>query len=395
MSKKNNNTLSLDGKINKLEDDLLSVNVTFYPSNSELEFIQSSLEKRIEGDDPDQFFLIETDGEIEAVDIYSFDHCFSCKHTALLKLIRENPDKKFLGCVYETEIPDANHPILQVVFTMFDEDSNSETEEDEVNLDDLFDEDDSFKEDEDDFDALDEEDDDLFDEEDDDDLDDIDTYSIEDVWVKGFVHLTEKQKDYVRNDIKVGDRVFLRHEFDNPVDSNALLVLHEGIKIGYVQAHKAPIILQMLQLDAIGFIQISSIDDSDPDNVFVNIDVYYKDEDGYEDLPYYPLEGRQISVAQPDLWTNQKDYLEDWHLNLNTDQLCYKFKELYDSAAIEEDALIGVCFDMVIKHYLDGTGITDDCIEKEALLLKNETSKKILRKQVESYMESMGFEFRK
>lgn len=70
-------------------------------------------------------------------------------------------------------------------------------------------------------------------------------------------------------------------------------------------------------------------------------------------------------------------------------------REYPRNLAIEEDALIGVCFDMVIKHYLDGTGITDDCIEKEGSLLKSETSKKVLRKQVESYMESMGFEFRK
>lgn len=371
MSRKKNQNLSLDGKIVNLSEDLLSANVTFYPSNSELEFLRSSLEKRIEGDDQDSFFLIETDGEVEAVELYSKGHCFSCKHNALVQLIRENPNKLFIGSVNDIELPDANHPILQVAFMMVDKNSNIETNEENEDLDDFADDDDE------------------------NDLDDIDTYSIEDVWVKGFAHLTNRQKDYVRNDIKVGDRVFLRHEFDNPVDSNALLVLHEGIKIGYVQAHKAPVILQMLQLDIIGFIQISSIDDSDPDNVFVNIDVYYKDEDGYEDLPYYPLEGRQISIAQPDLWTNQKDYLEDWHLNLFTDQLCFKFKELYDADAIEEDALIGVCFDMVIKHYLDGTGITDDCIEKEGSLLKSETSKKVLRKQVESYMESMGFEFRK
>lgn len=386
MSKKKNQNLSLDGKIVNLSEDLLSVNVSFYPSNSELEFLRSSLEKRIEGDDQDNFFLIETDGEVEAVELYSKDHCFSCKHKALVQLIRENPDKLFIGSVNDIELPDANHPILQVAFMMVDK--NIETDEENEDLDDFLDEED------DDFYSSTADEDDFSDEDDENNLDEIDTYSIEDVWVKGFAHLTNRQKDYVRNDIKVGDRVFLRHEFDNPVDSNALLVLHEGIKIGYVQAHKASIILQMLQLDIIGFIQISSIDDSDPDNVFVNIDVYYKDEDGYEDLPYYPLEGRQISIAQPDLWTNQKEYLEDWHLNLFTDQLCYKFKELYDADAIEEDVMIGVCFDMVIKHYLDGTGITDDCIEKEGSLLKSETSKKVLRKQVESYMESMGFKFR-
>lgn len=371
MSLKTDKKLSLDGKISKMTDDLLSANVTFYPSTSELEFIHSVLERIIDGDDQENFFLIEMDGEVEAIELYSKRHCFGCKHDALLQLIKENRSKLFLGSIYDAEIPDANHPILQVAFTMIDKDSNLEIDEE------------------------DEDEDDYLDKDEDDDIDDIDTYSIEDVWVKGFVHLTESQKDYVRNDIKVGDRVFLRHEFDNAVDDNALLVLHEGIKIGYVQAHKAPFILQMLQQDLIGFIQISSIDDQDPDNVFVNIDVYYKDEDGYEDLPYYPLEGRQISVAQPDLWTNQEDYLEDWHLNLNTDQLCYKFKELYDADAIEEDVLIGVCFDMVIKHYLDGTGITEDCIEKESFLLKSQTSKNVLRKQVESYMESMGFEFRK
>lgn len=364
MAKKHNNNLPLNGKIGKLAEDLLSANVTFYPSNSELEFLMSSIQNRIDGNDQVSFFLIEKAGEVEAIEVYSKNHCFSCKHKALLQLIRDNPDKIFVGSVSDTDVPDANHPILQIAFTMIKKDQNFSIY-------------DPIEEDE------------------DDDLDKIDTYSIEDVWVKGFSHLTEKQKDYVRNDIKVGDRVFLRHEFDNAVDDNALLVLHEGNKIGYVQAHKAPIILQMLQQDLIGFIQISSIDDDDPDNIFVNIDVYYKDEDGYEDLPYYPLEGRQISVAQPSLWTNQKDYLEDWHLNLNTDQLCYKFKELYDADAIEEDVLIGVCFDMVIKHYLDGTGITEDCIEKESFLLKSQTSKNVLRKQVESYMESMGFEFRK
>ena len=211
MTKKKNHKLSLDDKICKLTEDLLSANVTFYPSNSELEFLRSSLEKRIEGDDQDNFFLIETDGEVEAIELYSKEHCFSCKHKALVQLIRENPDKLFIGSVNDIELPDANHPILQVAFMIVDK--NIETDEENENLDDFLDEED------DDFYSSTADEDDFSDQDDENNLDEIDTYSIEDVWVKGFAHLTNRQKDYVRNDIKVGDRVFLRHEFDNPVDT--------------------------------------------------------------------------------------------------------------------------------------------------------------------------------
>lgn len=221
----------------------------------------------------------------------------------------------------------------------------------------------------------------------------IDSYSIEGIWVTGYRHLSDYQKKYIKEDIKVGDYVYLRNEYDNPVDNNALIVLHEGIRIGYIQAHKAEFVLELLRKGKIGHICVTKIDICDKDDVRINIDIYYQDQYGHVKLPYYPLEGRQICVVQHDLWTDQKNYLEDWHLLLFTNQLCYKFKEMYDSRAQEDDTMISLCFDIIIKNYLNGTWITKDSVEKTEVYLKHKESIKIVRKMVESYMDYMDYHF--
>lgn len=220
----------------------------------------------------------------------------------------------------------------------------------------------------------------------------IDTYSIEEIWVNGFPYLSANEKDYIAQNVKVGDRVYFRNEFDNPVDKNAILVLHEGVKIGYVQAHKAELILSLFRSGKIDFVKIASIDNGDGYNILINIDVYYQDKYGFESLPYYPLSGRPISVVQTDLWTNQEDYLEDWHLCLFTDQLCYKFKSLFNSEVYKkEEVSIGLYFDMFISHYLDGTWTTKDSIDKVISFLESDCAKAALRKQIESYLENMDY----
>lgn len=221
----------------------------------------------------------------------------------------------------------------------------------------------------------------------------VDSYSIEDVWVTGYVHLSDYEKQYIAENVNTGDRVYFRNEFDNPVDKNALLVLHEGVKIGYVQAHKAEILLGLLRASKIGFIKISSIESLSNNNVGINLDVYYQDKSGLESLPYYPLAGRPISVVQTDLWTNQEDYLEDWHLCFNTDQLCYKFKDLFDKNEYSKnETIIGIYFDMIISHYLDGRWITKRSVE-DCISHLDDCAKQAIRTQVESYMEYLDYKF--
>ena len=369
-------SLIVDGTIGQLNEQLKYVNVNLTASNDALEFLTDHLQRAIAGDERQAFILTPSyldDGVVIAVDPFTDEEYLSFEHIELYKYLEENVDKRLIGNINKLEFKDdnVNAPIIQIYFCVFDRKENE------------FDDDSILNEDD-------------FEENDNNEDDEIKTYSIEDVWVKGYTHLTDYQKDYVLKKVNVGDRVYLRNEFENQVDKNALLVLHQGTKIGYVQAHKAEFILGLLRQGKIGFIEISSIDKDDESNVYVNIDVYYEDIYGTEELPYYPLEGRPISVLQTDLWTYQEDYFDDWYLCLATDQLCYMFRDEFapnHSDFKEVVSHIIIDFDLFIRKYLDGTGITRDSLEKFFILSKEDWEKEVLKKWVESYMEYMDYKF--
>lgn len=363
-------TLVVDGTIGTLSENLNYVNITFYPTYEELEFMMDYNRKEIYGEEPVFFYLEQSLslGEIVAVDINSGDQLLHFKHFALYRIILQNNTKKLCGYVNKLELKDnnPNTPILQIAFAFLNLDgslyveSKENQEEEFPNI---------YKNNR-----------------------EINAYSIENVWITGFSYLTSAEKQYVLQNIKEGNRVYLRNEFDNPVDPNALLVLHNNIKIGYVQQHKRDFLLAQLRNKNIGGIEIARIDRIDINNVYIDINVYYKDKYGEYELPHHLHDGKPLSIVQKDIWSFEIDWIMNWHLCSITGQLCYKFRDLFGFEALgDEDKEIESKFDLFISHYLDGSWITKETLDNFIRQIDNSIVKNALKKQIDSYMESMSY----
>ena len=218
-------------------------------------------------------------------------------------------------------------------------------------------------------------------------------YSVAKVRVQGFEKLDEDEKEFVMNDLEEDMHVYLRNEFDNPQDCHALQVWYHSNLIGYIDKKKTELIHSYLREGKIGAVIVSKIKSKDF-KVFVDLNVYYEDTYGEESTPYYPLEGRQISVVETDLWTGQEDWSEDWFMNIFTDELLYKYLDMYDSS-VDEDEKKDVDWQLSfwINSYLDGTCITREGCKLYMDRLKTDNAKKVLMKRIESYLEHKGFHF--
>lgn len=218
-------------------------------------------------------------------------------------------------------------------------------------------------------------------------------YSIAKVRVKGIEDLDDDNKRYVENDLEEDTHVYLRYEFDNPKDSHALQVMYLSHLIGYIDKQKAEIVHSYLRNGDIGAIVVSKISSRDFKKR-VELTIYYQDKDGEESLPYYPIENRRLSVVETELWTGQEDWSEDWFMNISTDELLYKYNEMYDDT-VDEDEKKEVDWQLYywIHSYLDGTCITRKGCDLYLDRLKTDCAKKVLMKRIESYMEHKDYHF--
>ena len=238
---------------------------------------------------------------------------------------------------------------------------------------------------------------DLDDYSDDDDNDSIGSsdksYSIAKVRVVGFDKLDEADKDYVRERLEEDTHVYLRYDFDTPNKQQLLQVCRHSNILGYIEPNKVDIILSYLHEGKIGAIVVSKIKSKDF-TISIDLQVYYEDPHGEEFLPYYPFEGRQLDVVEVDLWTGQEDWSQDWFMNIFTDELCYKYLNLYDET-VDEDEIKDVDWQLAfwINSYLDGTCITRKGGELYLNRLKTGCAKKVLVKRMESYLENKGLHF--
>lgn len=219
------------------------------------------------------------------------------------------------------------------------------------------------------------------------------SYSIAKVHVVGFDQLDEADKDYIRDCLEEDTHVYFRYDFNNPNPKQALQVLRHSYILGYVEPSKAEIVHKYLRESKIGAIVVSKIK-SKNFTISIDLNVYYEDPHGEEYLPYYPIEGRKLSVYEVDKWTGQEDWSKDWHLNLRTDELCYKYRNMYDSTIDDDESLhIDMDFDGFVRNYLDGTCITKKGSERSHYFVNTECAKKVLWKRIESYMESKDYHF--
>ena len=232
---------------------------------------------------------------------------------------------------------------------------------------------------------------------DDDDEDNSDSsnksYSIAKVRVVGFDKLDESDKDYVREKLEEDTHVYLRYDFDAPNKQQLLQVCRHSNILGYIEPSKVDIVLSYLHDGKIGAIVVSKIKSKDF-SISIDLQLYYEDPRGEEYLPYYPFEGRQLDVIEVDKWTGQEDWSKDWFMNIFTDELCYKYLNLYDGT-VDDEEIKDVDWQLAfwINSYLDGTCITRKGGELYLNRLKSECAKKVLVKRMESYLENKGLHF--
>lgn len=218
-------------------------------------------------------------------------------------------------------------------------------------------------------------------------------YSLAKVRVQGIEDLDDFDKEFVEENLKKDMHIYLRNEFDNPKDCHALQVMHHNHKIGYIDKKKAEIVHSYLRNGDIGAIVVSKISSRDFKKI-VELTIYYEDKNGDKSLPYYPFENRQISVVETDLWTGQEDWSEDWHMNIFTDELLYKYRELYDDTVDEKEKNdVDWQLSFWINSYLDGTCITRKGCNQYLNRLKTDCAKKVLMKRIESYLEHKDYHF--
>ncbi len=233
-----------------------------------------------------------------------------------------------------------------------------------------------------------------------DDIDDDDSsgfsdkyYSIAKVRVVGFDDLEEADKDYIRNRLEEDTHVYLRYDFDCSNKQQALQVYRHSWLLGYIEPSKSEILHSYLRESKIGAIIISKITSKDF-KVSIDLKVYYEDPQGEETIPYYPFEGRQLDVIEVDLWTGQEDWSDDWFMNPFTDELSYKYNEMFDDDVNDDEkSMVNAWFMGWCNSYLDGTCISKKGSEQYVNYLTSDSAKAVLRKRIEAYLENKCFHF--
>ena len=215
-------------------------------------------------------------------------------------------------------------------------------------------------------------------------------YSIEKAHVVGYENSDEIDEDYIINSLEKDTHVYLRYDFEAPDKKQALQVYRHSHLLGYVEESKVDILHNYLRKNKIDDIIVSGISDSGS----FEIDVYYEDTNGIETRPYYPFEGRIMGIVEGERWTGQKYWFDDWWFNPHTDELSYKYSNMFDDTVDDDEKLkVDVYFVGWCSAYLSGTCITKQSSEYYVNWLSNESAKSVMRMRIESYLKNKGFHF--
>lgn len=214
----------------------------------------------------------------------------------------------------------------------------------------------------------------------------------------GFEKCVEDDKDFILNTLNVGDHLYFRNQYENEEDSNTIVAMRQFYIVGYVPKESQNLLLKFLQEGDIADVVVSSKKLKGFSTVQLTLDVYYYDDNGDEDLPYYPLEGRQVSVFDVDKWNGVWD--DKWANDVlaNTDFLFYQYPELYKSRTAFEEFHTNdeFTFENLLKNYHAGLykhRKDMDGFFQSKFNFKDEASKDIVRRRLDDYMEIMGYKF--
>ena len=217
-------------------------------------------------------------------------------------------------------------------------------------------------------------------------------YALAKVRVQGIEDLDQDDRDYIINELEEDTHVYLRNEFDNPKDCHALQVLYHSHLIGYIDKNKSKLVHSYLRESKIGAVVISKIKSKDF-SINVELNIFYEDPRGEEWVPSQP-ENRQVSVLETEFWIGQEDWSKDWFMDVCTNELLYKYNDMYDDTVDEDERnTVDVELLLWINSYLDGTCITRKGCNHYLERLESDCAKKVLMKRIESYLEHKGYHF--
>lgn len=218
-------------------------------------------------------------------------------------------------------------------------------------------------------------------------------YNIQTLKLVGFQNLEDDDKDFVTDELEKGNHLYIRYNFFN----NTMEFYRQSHLVGFAPDTVIQSIKQYKEDSVLDAIIVKAIGHTGSNNGCLTVDMYIESDDGSEELPAYPLLNRKLSVVETDYWTGEQDWTEEWVLSLNTDELTYRFKNLYPSKNDYEQlsSTVDIWFSIIQRLYFDGNCRTEEKLEEQINLLDEPLAKEVLRKRVESYMDCRGFKFEK
>ncbi|WP_434503890.1 HIRAN domain-containing protein [Prevotella sp.] len=218
-------------------------------------------------------------------------------------------------------------------------------------------------------------------------------YNIQTLKLVGFQNLDDDDKDFVIDELEKGSHLYIRYNFLN----NTMEFYSQTRLVGLAPDAALPSIKRYKDDSVLAAVIVKAIGHTGSNHGCLTVDMYIESNDGFEELPAYPLSARKLSVVETDYWTGEQDLTEEWALSLNTDELTYRFKNLYPSKNDYEQlsSTVDIWFSIIQKSYFDGNCRTKEQLEEQIKRLDESFAKEVLRKRVESYMDCRGFEFEK
>lgn len=224
-----------------------------------------------------------------------------------------------------------------------------------------------------------------------------DKYSAHRIMLTGLDQLDDDDTDYIKNVIKKGDHVYVRFNYEN----NKYEVMRHNNIIGMLPENlidnKEDFFYRL------GYVEVCHKSIS-PKKKSIEVLLYLKDPNGILPLPSPSVNEREIAVIETEYW--KEVWNSDWSLIPFTDELVYRFPELYGSNKLldEIETDVDLQFNSFIGSFLKGELITEDDVEKKIMdspsfeviienKKKREFAKKILWHRIKSYMSHKCYTF--
>lgn len=224
-----------------------------------------------------------------------------------------------------------------------------------------------------------------------------DKYSVLQIKLEGLEQLGNNDKIYIKRTLRKGDHVYVRFNYEN---GKYEVMRHDNI-IGYLP--ESVIGDREDFFDKLGYAEVSNKSIS-LFNKRIEVCLYLKDENGVLPLPFPSVNERKVSVIETDLWKG--DWNSDWSLIPITDELVYRFPELYGSDKLLNDIEtdVDLHFNYFIGEFLSGNLRTEYDVEQKIMnsaafevIIENnhkrDIAKRILWHRIKSYMSHKGYAF--